>query len=265
MTKRAMTKRLNGLFVLALALVMLVGLSAAALAATYPEQVLSLGGSIVWHGPPDTGTAKYSRIGIVDGNPSNWSGSTYDRGHVFDIKLQYVPKGSAIQTCYHDIGYASAGVVGSDIRGGRVLNAGGTTDIGSGVRVTMRFTGVANATILKLDYIVENTSGASRTVSVGGTVDVCIARDEYAKISEFSNADGAKGLISQARSGEFLSFNTDGNYWYGRWSGTQYSNFKSFIYKAGHEDNRTGGGYDSSMSWQWQGFTVPAGETVTKT
>ena len=246
-----------------LALGICPALSAPALAA---DESMSLGAkdAAVWHDKGTGGSEEVSRIAIVRRDTYRYSGKP-----VFDILLGYKNSSKAdIQTSFMDGGYGSAAALGTDITAGVPLGAAGSTDIGSGVNVSMSFTGLDHATIVRVDYIVTNSGGSDQTVAVGGTVDTCIAQDDYADISPFDNSllNGTRGLVSIARSGEFLGFAIEdgGDFWYGKWTPEQSKNtFPNYIAKVGTEENLTSGGYDSSMSWKWV-VNVPANGSITK-
>lgn len=218
----------------------------------------------VWHEKGGSAAGGVTKIGIVRRDTYR-----YKQKPVFDILLGYdgISKDS-VQTSFMDGGYGSAAALGTDITAGVPLGAAGSTDIGSGVNVSMSFTGLDHAAIVRVDYIVTNSGSSAQTVVLGGTVDTCIAHDDYANISPFDNSliNGKKGLVSLAHSGEFLGFAIEGggDVWYGQWTPEQtFDTFPNYIAKAGSEDSLTSGTYDSSMSWKWTA-NVPAGGSVTK-
>lgn len=239
-------------------------------AAVIPEKDLTqLTDRVVYHGINDE---DHTAIGIKRAKRSGCYGNVYG----FDLKLKGTVRkffGVAdrdIMTSYWGL-YGSAAKLGTSVSGGKALDVTQTNSLGSNVTVNMTFTGMPNANVIRVGYVIKNSGSSAQTVSVGGTVDTDIAGDDYAKIENFQSGSNV-GLISTARGGEYISFSTDGDYWYGKWTSSEKdsSTFAAFIQKAdgvrGKDPKFSSrdGTYDSCMSWLWKGVSVPAGKTVTK-
>lgn len=211
--------------------------------------------------------ADHSCIGlrIKKADPARYGGV-----NAFDLVLQYTHKGNNIMTSYDHRGYGSVAKIGSSVTNGTALDVKKSNNIGKNVSVSMTFTGMPDVNIIRVGYVIENNGTSAQTVSVGGTVDTDIAGDDRAKI-EYYDSGSSVGLISTAKGGEYLSFSTDGDFWYGQWTRTQAENsFAQYVQKAAGMKGKDGklnskdGTYDSCMSWIWQNVSVPAGSSVTK-
>ncbi len=263
--RKIMRKGLSFLLTLAMVLGMFtwgpfVSTTVASAAESIPEEAMTPGDSLAYHGD-----VSRTAIGLKRAKNSSYYGGVY----AYDFKLKN-KKSNSIMTSYWGM-YGSAAKLGASVSGGTALDITKENKLGSNVTVSMNFTGMKNANIIRVGYVIKNAGSSAQTVTVGGTVDTDIAGDDYAKIENFQNGSNV-GLISTARGGEYLSFSTDGDYWYGRWTSSEVNNstFASFIQKAagvrGKDPNlrSADGTYDSCMNWLWKSVSVPAGSTVTK-
>ena len=241
-------------------------------AAVIPEKDLTnLTDTVQYHGIND---ADHTAIGIKRYKRSGCYGYP---AYGYELKLKGTRRKIFGGTTNYDIMtsywglYGSAAKIGTSVSGGKAIDVTKENSLGSNVTVKMTFTGMANANVIRVGYVIKNSGSSAQTVSVGGTVDTDIAGDDSAKIENFQSGNNV-GLISTARGGEYISFSTDGDYWYGKWTSSEKdsSTFAAFIQKAagirGKDPKLSSrdGTYDSCMSWLWQGVNVPAGATVTK-
>ena len=159
--RKIMRKGLSFLLTLAMVLGLFAwgpfaSIDVASAAESIPEEAMTPGDILAYHGD-----VSRTAIGLKRAKNSSYYGGVY----AYDFKLKN-KKSNSIMTSYWGM-YGSAAKLGASVSGGTALDITKANNIGSNVTVSMNFTGMKNANIIRVGYVIKNAGSSAQTVTVG--------------------------------------------------------------------------------------------------
>ena len=179
-----------------------------------------------------------------------------DSSGSYNIKGYY--NGSLLQTTFSDWGYSTDIIVdGNRTNNIKFGSNPGTTNV-NGIEITQNLSFVSGGNYVKIEYILRNTSGSGKTISLASHSDVMIGREDRAPINVLEDGRGFRMSDGSAQF-MFIGKNSYGvtnvdTYWFGHYGSAGQCAFDQI-------SSTSLSGVDSGMAYSWKNRYIGPGET----